>query len=82
MSLEPCLNMEWASQVAQWLRISLPMQGIQVRSLDQEDLLEEEMANHSSILAWKTPWTEQLSRLQSMGVTESQTRLSMERCIK
>ena len=33
-----------------------------------EDLLEKEMATHSSILAWKIPWMEELSRLQSMGL--------------
>ena len=38
-----------------------------VQSLGQEDLLEEEMATHSSILAWKIPWTEEPVRLQSMG---------------
>ena len=38
-----------------------------VQSLGQEDLLEKEMATHSSILAWKIPWTEQPSGLQSMG---------------
>ena len=37
--------------------------------------LEEEMATHSSILAWKTPWTEKPGGLQSMGVTKSWTRL-------
>ena len=39
----------------------------QVRSLVQEDLLEKEMATHSSILAWKIPWMEEPGRLQSMG---------------
>ena len=39
-----------------------------VRSLGQEDLLEEEMATHSSIFACKIPWTEELSGLQSMGL--------------
>ena len=39
----------------------------QIRSLDQEDPLEEEMATHSSMLAWKIPWTEELGRLQSVG---------------
>ena len=34
------------------------MQEMRVRSLDQEDALEKEMATHSSILAWKSPWTE------------------------
>ena len=38
-----------------------------VRSLGQEDPLVKGLANHSSILAWKIPWTEELGRLQSMG---------------
>ena len=37
-----------------------------VRSLGREDLLEKEMATHSSTLAWKIPWTEEPGRLQSM----------------
>ena len=43
------------------------MQGTQVRSLGWEDALEKEMAAHSSILAWKIPWTEEPDGLQSMG---------------
>ena len=43
------------------------MRETQVQSLDWEDLLEEEMATHSSILAWRIPWTEEPGRLQSMG---------------
>ena len=39
----------------------------QVLSLGQEDALEKEMATHSSILAWRIPWTEEPGRLQSMG---------------
>ena len=39
-----------------------------VRSLDWEDLLEEGVATHSSILAWRILWTEELGRLQSMGL--------------
>ena len=39
-----------------------------VQSLGQEDLLEKEMATHSRILAWKTPWMEEPARLQSMGL--------------
>jgi len=39
----------------------------QVRSLGQEDALEEEMATHCIILAWKIPWTEEPGGLQSMG---------------
>ena len=41
---------------------------VQVRSLGQEDLLEEEMVTHSNILAWKIPWTEEPGGLQSMGL--------------
>ena len=37
-----------------------------IQSLGQEDLLEKEMATHSSILAWKIPWMEESGRLQSM----------------
>ena len=40
----------------------------QVRSLDQKDPLEKGMAAHSSILAWRIPWTEEPSGLQSMGL--------------
>ena len=43
------------------------MQEAQVQTLGQEDSLEKEMATHSSILAWKTPWTEEPGRLQSTG---------------
>ena len=49
-----------ASQVVPWQRIHLPMQETQetwVWFLDQEDPQEEEMATHSSILAWRIPWT-------------------------
>ena len=40
-----------------------------VRPLSREDALEKEMATHSSILAWKIPWTDVPGRLQSMGRT-------------
>ena len=49
------------------------MQETQVRSLDWEDPLEKEMVTHSSVLAWRIPWTEEPDGLQSMGVTKSQT---------
>ena len=54
------------------------MQGteeMRVPSLGQEDLLEEEMATHSSLLTWQNPWAEELGRLQSTGA-QSQTQLS------
>ena len=44
------------------------MQETQVQSLGWEDPLEKEMGTHSSILAWKIPWTEEPGRLQSMGL--------------
>ena len=43
------------------------MQETWLQSLGWEDLLEKEMATHSSILAWKTPWAEEPGRLESMG---------------
>ena len=42
-----------------------------VQPLDWEDPLEKETATHSSILAWKIPWTEDPGRLQSMGMSQS-----------
>ena len=45
----------------------LTMWKTRVQSLGREDLLEKKMATHSSILAWKTPWTEEPGGLQSMG---------------
>ena len=50
------LQVLWASPVAQW-------QGVR---LGWEDPLEEEMASHSSILAWRIPWTEEPGQLPSM----------------
>ena len=53
---------------------SLPaVQETLVRSLGQEDALQKETATHSSILAWKTPWTEEPDGLQSMELQESDT---------
>ena len=52
------------------------MQEIQAQSLVWEGTLEKEMAMHSSIPAWRIPWTEEPGRLQSVGVTKSQTQLS------
>ena len=57
----------WASQVAQWVKNLPAMQEMWVRSLGQEDPLEAGMATHSSILAWKIPWTEEPGKLQSIG---------------
>ena len=53
--------------VAQMVKNLSAMPETQVLSLGWEDLLEKEMAIHSSILAWRIPWTEEPGRLQSMG---------------
>ena len=57
--------------MAQHQRIHLPMQEMQetrVRPLGWDDLLEKEVATHSSILAWEIPWTEEPGGLQAMGL--------------
>ena len=62
--------------MVQWQRIHLTVQQTQetwAGSLGWEDPLEEEMATHSSILAWRIPWTEEPGGLQSMGLQESDT---------
>ena len=63
------------SLIAQTVKHLPTMRETQVRSLGQEIALEEEMATHSSILAWKIPWAEEPDSLQSIG-SQSQTRLS------
>ena len=55
------------SLIAQLVKNLPAMQETWVRFLGWEDPLEKEMAIHSSILAWKIPWTEQAGGLQSMG---------------
>ena len=55
---------------------------MQIRSLGQEDPLEEETATHSNILAWKIPWTEEPGGLQSTGLLKSWTRLSKSAATK
>ena len=56
------------SLIAQTVKNLPAMQEIRVRSLGQEDPLEKGLATHSSILAWKIPWTEECGGLQSMGL--------------
>ena len=56
-----------------WLRIHLPIQETRVQSLDQEDPLEKEVVTHSSILAWRILWTEELGRCSPWGRWESDT---------
>ena len=57
----------WASVVSQLVKNLLAMQETQILSLGQEDPLEKEIATHSSILAWRIPWTKEPGSLQSMG---------------
>ena len=56
-----------ASLLAQMVENSPTIQETRVRSLGWEDPLEKGMATHSSILAWRIPWTEEPGGLQSMG---------------
>ena len=63
------------------MALHLPMQETQemwVRSLGWEDPLEEEMATHSSIVAWKFPWMEEPGGLQSMGSQRVRHNLASE----
>ena len=83
----PWISLEWAfvellkvlgedlkpSLIAQLVKNLPATQETQVRFLGQEDLLEKEVAIHSSILAWKILWTEELGGLQSMGLQELDT---------
>ena len=64
---------ERASLLAQLVKNLSAMQETQVRFLDGGNPLEKEMATHSSILAWRSPWTEEPGGLQSMGLQESDT---------
>ena len=57
----------WASLVVRCLRIHLPMQGTWVRSLGREDPLKKGMATHTSVLAWRIPWTEEPGGLWFIG---------------
>ena len=65
--------MRVSSLVAQRLKRSPPMRETRVRSLGQEDPLEKEVVTHSSILAWRTPWTEKPGRLQSKSLESDTT---------
>ena len=70
------MKLWWASTVAQWWRLHRPMQEMQevrVRSLAQKNPLEKDLATHSSIIAWKIPWTEEPGGLQSVGSQENWT---------
>ena len=63
-----CVCVYGASLVAQMVKNLPELQETQVQSLGQEDPLEKGMATHSSILAWRIPWTEEPSGLQFIGL--------------
>ena len=64
------------THVAQRLKRLPAMQETWVRSLGREDPLEKEMATHSSVLAWRIPWTEEFGVGYSPRVAKSWTQLS------
>ena len=59
--------------MAPWLKKLPDKQEMWIQSLGQEESLEKEMAIHSSMLAWKIPWPEELGGLQSLGLQELDT---------
>ena len=65
------LQNSWTALFAQLVKNPLAMQETWVQSLGWEDPLEEGMATHSRILAWRISWIEEPGGLQSMGVTKS-----------
>ena len=65
-------KINWLPLVAQMVKSLPAVQETRVQSLGQEDPLEKKMATHSSILAWRISWTEELGGLQSVGL-QSQT---------
>ena len=65
--INPSLSSFRTSLVAQMVKRLYTMWHTRVQSLGREDPLEKEMAMHSSTTAWKIPWTEEPSRLQSIG---------------
>ena len=70
----------WSSQVAQRVKNLPAMQETWVWPLGREDPLEEGMATHSSILAWRIPWTEEPCGLQSIGLQRVGQDLSNLAC--
>ena len=67
MHFKMFLSRIWTSLVAHVVKNLPAMQKTQIQSLSQEVSLENGMATHSSILAWRSPWTEEPGRLQSMA---------------
>ena len=77
------LSSSWVSQVMLVVNTHLPIQEkqeTQVQSLSWEDPLKEGMATHSSVLAWRIPWNEELGRLQSIGLQRTRHDWSYVAC--
>ena len=70
------MGLVWASLVAQMVKNLPAVQEIWVQSLGWEDPLQNGMATHCSILAWRIPWTEEPGWATVHGVTKSGTQLS------
>ena len=73
LSRRPTCFADFYSLIAQSVKNLPAMQETQVQFLGQEDPLEKEMAIHSSIFAWKIPWTEEHGGLHSVGSQKSDT---------
>ena len=73
LSCQDFIGTSWASLVAQTVKNVPEMTETRPQSLGWEDPLEKGMATHSSILAWRIPWTEEPGGIQSMGSQESDT---------
>ena len=67
------ISISGASLIAQSVKNLPAVQETRVQFLGQEDPLEKEMVTHSSVLAWRIPWTEQPGGLQSIGSQKSDT---------
>ena len=67
------IHLTWTSLAAQTVKNQWAMQETRVRSLGQEDPLEKEMATHSSVLAWRIPWTEEPGGYSPWGHKELDT---------
>ena len=76
VSSENSKHQMWRFAGASVVKSLPPVQEMRVWSLGREDLLEKEVATHSSVLAWEMPWTEEPDGLQSTGWRKSQIQLS------
>ena len=78
LNIAPALPFVGASLVAQRVKRPPAMLETRVQSLGREVPLEKEMTTHSSVLAWRIPWTEAAGRLQSMGLQRVRDDLAQQ----